>query len=223
MGNTRKHRRLLSGKWMLPPPSSSGLPGHGSHRDPEWLSVMLLQCQISSCFSLGSTSVYCWHDSKAVMTTDPTHACHMCHHQIVFPALTEWATNSYSLVFVTKDHEEGQGWVVQLLPNSPSWLPQPSWGRHSWTGFEVWEQAGRWEEMTQVRGAAGGFFHTEKPCFSGWCSADKHLVAGHGWFATPKRENSCSSFCLFSLKQQWYKTTVELWQCRGLSHFYVFL
>lgn len=184
---------------------------------------MLLQ-HISSCFSLGSTSVSCWQESKAVMTTDPTHACHVCHHQTAFPALTEWATNSYSLVFVTRDHEERQGWAVQLLPNSSLLTPPALLGQAFLDRALKFEsKQGVEKEMTQVRGAAGGFFHTGNPCFSGWCSADKHLVAGHGWFATPKRENSCLSFCLFSLKQQWYKSTVELWQRRGLSHFYVFL
>lgn len=31
------------------------------------------------------------------------------------------------------------------------------------------------------------------------------------------------SCCLFLLKRQWHKTTVELWQPRDLTHFDVFL
>ena len=71
---------LVSECFLLRPPRSR------TRSDPRWLSVMLLQHQISSCFSLGSPSVYCWHESEAAVTTDPTHACHMCHHQISFPS-----------------------------------------------------------------------------------------------------------------------------------------
>lgn len=117
----------------------------------------------------------------------------------------EQATTSHRL-FVTKDYKELQVRAVQPSQNSPTRLPlrsqrrnaAPSLGRYSWAVFRNLGASSTSRRNASGQGRQLRLFHAGNP----WLS--ERIFTG------------------WALKQQWYKTSVELWWHEDLSHFYVF-
>lgn len=175
----------------------------------------------SQAVALVMTQSHQWRYSSTCLTVLFTHATGATV-KYFFKIFNSESLTSHCLVFVTKDHRERQVWALRPSQNSP--LPNAN-RQATRAVFRNWEQARHWGEMSQGIGAQShvSFMLGSPPQWDNahqtsilWPAMD---IIGNMKEGKPAVWLSC---CLFLLKRQRYKTTVELWQQRDLSHFDVF-
>ena len=209
MGNTRKHRGLLSGKWMLPPPASQV-----THS--QWPTVTVSDAATAPDFQLFLSGLtLCILLAREWGCSD--HRPYSCMPHVPPSDKFSQLQQSEPLIHTVwclspKTMKNDRVEPPSSYQIAPSWLPQPSWGRHSWTG--LWSvRASRALRRNDSGQRSSWWFLSHWEPLLQWVMLSRQVSCGWPWVICNTKEGKQ----LFVILPIFIKTAMVQNYCRTMA------